>query len=163
MKIKQSGGSNIIGFPGELYRRDVNAGEKKILDYVERDILPRTNAEDAKEWSLTLLFTICRGNVFGALKRGGVNYPSEKDKEMFILVPIPDRSHKIKWGHPFDRHDRFDLSRPKTDPKKYVTIPFNYEDYDNVKSYIVDCGCRLLHEVFTQGYTIAGKKIRFVR
>ncbi|MDR2152970.1 MAG: immunity 9 family protein [Helicobacteraceae bacterium] len=156
MKVNIASGCNLVGFQLSFN----NAyGEKEILEYVQREILPRVNAEEVKDWLLTLHLSICDGDIFGALKRG-ICYPKDKEKVMLIIVPIPARSYKFKWGYPI--RDNTSFSRP-IDPKKIITIPFNHEDYDNAKSFIIDCTCRLLNEVFTHGYTIAGKKIKFTK
>jgi hypothetical protein len=135
-----------------------NYGRPKMQNYIDREIIPRINAGSAEGWTLTFRHLFVRSDTFGIFKRG-INYLIDKEKLFIIGTPIPDCSSEIPWGI---RQGKLEIFRP-TDQKKYVLAPFDYKNYNSMKEYIMDCTIRVLHDFFTQGFTVAGEKIKFIK
>jgi hypothetical protein len=159
MKILLHTTSQVVGFSASIGENwGDNYGRPEIQNYIDREIIPRINTESAEEWTVTFEHLFVRSDAFGIFKQGR-NYLSDKEKVFTITTPIPDRSPDIPWGI---RQGKFEIFRP-IDPEKYVLVKFDYENYDGIKEYIMDCTVRVLHDFFTQGFTVAGEKIKFIK
>ncbi|GHT91505.1 hypothetical protein FACS1894116_00150 [Betaproteobacteria bacterium] len=154
MEIKLSSSSYVIRF--DSWGNDY--GELEIEKYIEHEIMPKINTESADGWTLRFVHVFCRQDFFGIYKRGRT-YPSDKEKSVNIITPIPDYSTAIPWGI----RQRKSEYIAQLDRNNFLIIPFNYEDYGSMKEYIIDCTRRGLHDLFAQGYTVAGKKIKFTK
>jgi hypothetical protein len=164
MKIKLSVISNVVGCSvstGEDW--GANYGRPEMQSYIDRDIIPRINAEMAPGWTLTFTHSFSRIKNFGIYKRG-INYLADKEKEVFICTPIPDCLPETPWGIRQSKMEKLDFEKSNPlDPKRYIIVPFDYKNYNDMKEYVMDCTFRGLHDLFTQGYTVAGKKIKFIK
>jgi hypothetical protein len=159
MKILLDTTSQVVGFSastGENWGE--NYGRPEMQNYIDREIIPRINIENMEEWIVTFKHLFVRADAFGIFKRG-INYLADKEKVFTITTPIPDRSPDIPWGI---RQGKFEISRP-IDPKKYILVQFDYKNYNSMKEYVMDCTIRVLHDFFTQGFTVSGEKIKFIR
>ncbi|GHS88280.1 hypothetical protein FACS189487_06200 [Campylobacterota bacterium] len=153
MEIKLSSSSYVIGF--DSVRNDY--GELEIENHIEHEIVPKINIKSADGWILRFVHIFCREDFFGIYKRGRT-YPSDKEKSVNIITPIPDYSTAIHWGIRQRKNEHI----PQLDKDKFLVVPFSYGDYGSMKEYIIDCTRRGLHDLFAQGYTVAGEKIRFI-
>jgi hypothetical protein len=159
MKIRLSTYSGIPGFSASTGKDwGANYGRPEMQSYIEREIMPRINAEAADGWTLVLSHNFVRTNFFCISKRGR-NYLADKEKVVGIITPIPDCKPATPWG---GRQNKLATICP-VDPKDFFLVPFDYADYGSIKEYVMDCTYRGLHDLFERGYVLGGEKIRFVK
>lgn len=147
--IKQTCSSNILQFP------DIDYGKNEIVEYLDK-ISNRLNLHEIPNWTLVVCLIFSNADWIGSYKRGGSLYPSTKEKDVRILIPIPD-SARVDYGIASERF----MPRPGPDPRHFWTLHVNYDEYNNMRDFIVDSAKRGIDEAFKHGITVIGKKIKY--
>src|SRR5262252_1337767 len=124
MKIKLLGSSNIFQFPNFDYGK--NEIEKNIDEKIK--ILKE---KDPVDWTLIFVLSFSKAECIAVVKSGRT-YPSTKEREITIIIPVPSINHAV-YGLNDDKFAR----RPALDSTKFWTIPFDYDQYTNMRDLTV--------------------------
>jgi hypothetical protein len=128
---------------------------KNINLYVEK-LSERLNLNDIdEEWKIFISICSRCTDSIGVYKRG-TRYPSDKEVQLSISIPIPDLK-SAKYGSSKVSRGFFTA----IDPKKFYVLSPDFEKYDNLSDFIVESAKRAINEAFTHGFTVNGKKIKF--
>lgn len=149
-KIKVSSGIEIPGV--DSYANMDNALES-IKKYVD-EISEKTNISEIGKWTVVVYMSFNSAEHIGAFKRVRT-YPSDFEKEMTILVPIP-RLTQAKYGLP----DANFFRAVDMNEKNWHLISPNFDDYKNLDEYIISASKRGIDEAFRVGITVDGKKLK---
>ena len=149
MKFKLGVGvGNITEFPSFP-----NNYDSKLNDYSEKLIKDIDIPKELDDWIIS--YRLCMFADFPLkIFKKGITYSQDKEKEMYINIPIPKKS-MINWG--ID-DNRFCYS-PPVNLKNFYTIEINYKKFSSLDEYIIDCGERAILESLTIGFTLKGHKI----
>jgi len=156
-KVKQIGISMGIQVPGALKFADVFSINKKIATYIE-SILPRINMEDLSGWRLNFDVTYACTDFIGVYKKF-LRYPSDREHEILIAIPIPDNTQAL-YGIPPGKHGTIGSFRPAISNRSHLLDP-EYDKYDNLDQYILAAAIKAIDLGFSKGFTCYGKKIKF--
>jgi len=157
MKHEQVGISMGIQAPGALKFADVSSIKKEIATYVE-SILPRINMEDLSGWRLNFDFTYACTDFIGVYKKF-LRYPSDREYEILIAIPIPDNT-QAPYGIPPGKHGTIGSFRPARRNRSHILDP-EHDKYDNLDQYILASAIKAIDLGFTKGFTCHGKRIKF--
>ena len=135
---------------------DFHEARVSLNDYLLR-IENNINLKDLDDWRLTVSIISQNKDRIGVGKRI-VRYPSSKEVEIGIGMPIPDVT-QAAYGA-FDRPK--DSFFKKVDEKWSSALEPEFVKFANLNEYFVGSGIRALEFLFTRGFTFQGKKIRFV-
>jgi len=147
MNIKLSPASNIFNFP------DIDYGKDLIIEYLS-NITGEINDNSFPDWTLRFTLFFSKGERIGIYKRGNI-YPSDKEKELTIIIPIPTND-ECSWG--IDKK-RF-AKRPPIVDKNFKFLPVDYEKFENLKDYIVDSAKNGIKIMLEDGITLKGTKFK---
>lgn len=147
MKFKLSSSSSIVNFPSEDY------GREEIADFIN-DITKEIKMDKFSEWTIIFYAVFGKANDVKILK-GSRTYPTEKEKEISILIPIPS-NEEVPWG--IDK-DRFAV-RPPLDEKKFKSLNVDPKDFSNLKEYVIFGMKKGIETTLKDGITFQGEKIK---
>jgi len=156
-KDKQVKVTKYIGVPGLLGFADVFSIEKKLTTYVD-SILPRINMEDLSGWRLTVQIGYACTDFIGVYKKF-FRYPSDREYEISIGIPIPDNT-QAPYGMPPGKYGTVGFFHPGESKHSHLLDP-EYDQYDNLDQYILAAAIKAIDLCFTKGFTCYGKKIKF--
>lgn len=112
------------------------------------------NLKDLLDWKLLIRVTYRNTNKIGIFKRIR-RFPSDKECEISISIPIPDQEQVI-YGI---NKESLGFYNPINESKFYSFIS-QYEQYDNLKSYMIYSAQFAIHSIFEQGFRCNGIKIQ---
>jgi len=149
MKFKlEVGVGNITGFPSFP-----NNYDSQLNDYLKKLVNGINTPKELDDWIIAY-----RLNMFGdfplQISKRGITYSKEKEKEMYISIPIPKKS-MIEWG--ID-DDMFCYSEP-SDLKHFYIIKIDYKKFNSLDEYVIDCAKKAILESLTIGFTLKGHKV----
>jgi len=130
---------------------------KKITTYIE-SILPRINMEDLSGWRLTFHISYFYADLIGVFKKF-FRYPSDKQYEISIAIPIPDNTQAPYGMPPVEDRRVGDFHSIRSD--RFHPLDPEYDKYDNLDQYILASAIKAIDLGFTKGFTCYGKKIKF--
>lgn len=135
--------------------QDVNIDSiRRELNNSLNEIVADVNIQDLEDWRLLIAITSRSTNGIGVFKKAK-RYPSEKEFEISISIPIPNDDQtpyglsKVKDAYYIALNDKF------------YTLEPNFVDYDTLHQYILASSERAINLAFTHGFTCNGKKIKF--
>ncbi|AEI52171.1 Imm9 family immunity protein [Runella slithyformis] len=86
------------------------------------------------------------------------SYPSDKMKEITIIIPIPLKS-EIDWGVNPEQHlykkDHYDKLM-----KNFFELNIDFKNYTNRTDYVTACLKAGIKKAFEQGFTVGGMKVK---
>ena len=150
MKLRRSTASQINNFP------DIDYGGNKIDGFIENEIATRLDLTLSPDWTIIITLFFCEAPWVGVFKRT-INYPSTKEKELSIAIPIPNEL-QARYGL---SKKRFGYQTQK-DASKYWTLAINYTEHATLKEFIVDSAKRGVEEAFLRGVVVEGNKIKLI-
>lgn len=133
---------------------DIYSIEQNLNKYSEV-ITSHININDLKDWQLLVNVLTQRSDKIAISKRVG-RFPSDKECEIYISIPIPDDEQAI-FGLTIVKEAFFKVSDEKY---SYLLDP-GFNDYNSFDSYIYESSKRAIDLIFTKGFTFNGKKIIF--
>jgi len=136
---------------------NISSIENEIAAYVE-SILPRINMEDLSGWRLNFDVTYACTDFIGVYRKF-LRYPSDREYEILIAIPIPDNT-QAPYGLPLGKHGTIGSFRPARSDRSHILEP-EYDKYDNLDQYILAAAIKAIDLGFTKGFTCYGKKIKF--
>jgi len=157
MKHEQIGVSTQIEALGLLNFADTSSIRKKITTYVE-SIFSRINMEDLSGWRLTFFINYVCTDFIGIDKKFR-RYPSDREYEIPIGIPIPDNT-QAPYGIPPVEDGTIGFFHPGRSNHSHLLDP-EYDKYDNLDQYILASAIKAIDLGFTKGFTCYGKKIKF--
>lgn len=139
---------NITGFPSFPNNYDF-----KLSDYLKKLVKDIDTPKEFDDWIVS--YKLCMFGDFPLkISKRGIAYTQDKEKEMYINIPIPKKS-MIKWG--ID-DDRFCYS-PPVELKHFYTIKIDYKKFNSLDEYVIYCGKKAILESLSIGFTLKGAKI----
>jgi len=157
-KVKQVGVSMGIEILGLRDFVDTTSIEKKIKTYIE-SISPRINMEDLSGWRLTFFISYRHTDLIGVFKKF-FRYPSDRQYEISIAIPIPDNT-QAPYGMPPSTDEKLPLFFLPIRSDRFHPLDPEYDKYADLDQYIIASVIRAIDLGFTKGFTCYGKKIKF--
>jgi Immunity protein 9 len=142
----------------QVFKLEENIDYAKINDELRSyliKITPNLNLGDMGDWSILFSMLYGQASCIGVFKRL-TTYPSDKEKQVSITIPIPDL-HQATYGLGKEHFHRL----LEIKPEKFHVLEPNFADYSNLDDYVLASGKRGIDEAFKQGITVDGKKIRY--
>ena len=150
-KLRASSG---IEIPGLDSYANMDRAFEAVKEYVD-EISEKTNISEIEKWTVLVYMSYNSSEYVGAFKRVRT-YPSDLEKEMTILVPIP-RLTQASYGLPDENFYRMvDMNE-----KNWHLISPKFDDYENLEEYIISASKRGIDEAFRVGITVDGKKLKY--
>ncbi|MCY4764102.1 Imm9 family immunity protein [Klebsiella aerogenes] len=149
MRFKVQITPEIFDFPN-LHKERV-----ELENYVHE--LTRNSDAEKKlpEWSIRFLCLLGgEGHEIGIYKKGAT-YTSELMKSYTIYIPIPT-SNDIFWGVEKEKY----AHRSPIDKSKMKMLSVNFNEYNNVKHYILACSKIGILDLLKTGFSLKGVKFR---
>jgi len=114
--------------------------------------------EDLSGWRLTFFINYRCTDLIGVFKKF-FRYPSDKEYEISIAIPIPDNT-QAPYGMPPAKDGRVGDFLPIRSDRFHPLDP-EYDQYNNLDQYILASAIKAIDLGFTKGFTCYGKKIKF--
>ena len=131
---------------------DIESIKKELNNYI-KTLVQNVNIQDLGDWNLLISVVSRSTNKIGVFKRVK-RYPSDKEFEISISVPIPN-----------DEQAKYGLTKVKDsyylplNVSNFHALNPNIEDYSNLYQYILESSKRAIELAFIHGFTCNGKKI----
>jgi len=142
---------------GPLNLAGVASIRKKIATYVD-SILPRINIEDLSGWRLSIQMTYVCTDFIGVYKKF-FRYPSDREYEISIGIPIPDNT-QAPYGLPPRKDGTIGFFHSGESKYCHLLDP-EYHKYADLEQYIIASAIKAIDLGFSKGFTCYGKKIKF--
>jgi hypothetical protein len=117
--------------------------------------IPEVDIDHLNGWRILILVTIRNTSQIGIFKRAR-RYPSEKEFEFPISVPVPNEE-VVPYGLSQEGSGFF---FPVNEEWSHVMIP-EYSRYGDIKEYFVESIKVAIDRLFEIGMTCHGRKVRF--
>jgi len=140
----------------KVYKEDDGINDKlnQVIPLFLEELTKSIDSNILPDWTLTLRALFTRGDSINIYKRG-FTYPSDKQKEITIQIPIPS-NEQISWGI---EEERF-IDRGAIDYSKFTIIPIDYKLFDNLADFIIACVKIGIERRLKDGVTLKGMKIK---
>ncbi|MBB6579524.1 hypothetical protein HNP33_003637 [Comamonas odontotermitis] len=149
-KIRALTPSQIPNFQDDI---DFDEVEAKINEFIQ-EIAPRLNLQDIKDWRILINILYRVTDEIGVFKRI-TRYPSDKEFQLSISIPIPNESQAI-YG--LSKIKNYSLT-PLT--ANFYSLKPNFEKYSTMEEFILKSSAAAISFAFENGVSCNGKKIRF--
>jgi hypothetical protein len=133
---------------------DIRGIQNELNAYI-LGLASKINLSDLGDWRLLISIVLRPTNAIGVFKKAK-RFPSDKEIEISISIPIPDNS-QVEYGLSTAKDSFY---RP-VDLTNFFIIEPNYSDYRNLYDYILESSKKSITLAFSTGYTANGKKIKF--
>ncbi len=134
--------------------------DRKAIQTFFQELTSSINVDKSiDDW--TVLLQIKLGNCLECKEiivcKRGVTYPSDKEKNVFISIPLFTKN-EISWGIEDTR--RYLHKEKKYNLKYCEEVAFDYRKYTCVEDYLNDALKFSIQYIFEKGFTLKGKKIK---
>ena len=129
-----------------------------VNEEVER-ILEKFNAKiedsDLDGWTISITIVYKRATAIYFSKKG-VNYPSVKEKEFYLRVPVPT---SIQSPYGFNKN-KFEYDDPSE--AGFIKLVADFQGSNSLEDFFTKSIHGALEAAFSKGLTVNGKKIKIV-
>lgn len=129
----------------------------EILKTEVDNILDSNNLGNLSDWEIQFKATYNNGRKLLISKNRLGSRPSDKIKEIVIIIPIP-KLENASWGVSKYQYI-YEESHYDKLLKNFWELNVNYSDFPNRTDYILDCMRRAIKFCFDEGFTVDGVKV----
>ena len=149
-KIRYKAAYQVIGLKDHVDFREI---APKFDAFIQSKYL-ELNLDDLIDWRVILYAVYCHTDTIKILKRP-TRYPSDLEAVVSFPIPIPS-ADDAPYGFGEKGWDG-----TAKNLKLFHILETDFLKYDNLTDYIYESVIRAIDEIFKQGFTVNGKKIKY--